>query len=94
MDEKVLHKKITISGRVQGVAFRKYAHQNAKNLKISGFVKNLDNGSVYIEAEGQKEHLEQLIKWCHKGSPFSKVEKVEVKDGLPYFYPDFEIVYE
>lgn len=93
MDEKVLHKKITLSGRVQGVAFRKYAYQAAKKFKISGFVKNLDNGSVYLEAEGQKDQIEQLIKWCHQGSPFSKVEKVEVKDGDPHHYPNFEIIY-
>lgn len=94
MNEKILQKKIFITGRVQGVSFRKYAYQTARKLKISGFVKNLDNGSVYIEAEGQLNQLEQLIDWCHKGSPFSKVEKVEVKDGVPYHYPNFDIIYD
>lgn len=94
MADKILHKKITVSGRVQGVAFRKYTHQMAKKYKITGFVKNLDNGSVYIEAEGQLEQIEKFIAWCHKGSPFSHVEKVEVKEGAPYHYPSFDILFE
>lgn len=92
MTSKIIHKKITIYGRVQGVAFRKFAHQMAKKCKIAGYVQNQTNGSVYVEAEGPKEQIEQFINWCHQGSPFSKVDRVETKDGTPCYYSIFEIL--
>ena len=94
MADKIIQKKIFINGRVQGVAFRKYANQSAKKMGIAGFVKNQDDGSVYIEAEGQKEDLDLFIEWCHKGSPFSKVESVDIKDGAPYNYTSFDIIFD
>ena len=92
MPEKILHKKLTITGRVQGVAFRKNTQQMAKKLGVAGMVKNCDNGSVYIEAEGTQIQLDLLIAWCHKGSPFSKVETITIKDGALHYYHIFEIV--
>lgn len=92
MHNNLLHKKITVFGKVQGVAFRKYTHQMACKLKITGYVQNQENGSVYIEAEGTQEQLDRFIIWCHQGSPYSKVEKVELKDGALNYYPIFEII--
>lgn len=71
------HVKIKIRGKVQGVLFRLSAKQKADELKIFGFAKNLDDGSVYIEAEGEKENLEKFLKWCHQGPILAKVEKVD-----------------
>jgi len=71
------HLVIKIHGLVQGVFFRHSARQKAKELKIAGFAKNEDYGSVYIEAEGEKEKLGQFLDWCRQGPSSVQVKKVE-----------------
>ncbi len=73
-------KEILITGKVQGVFFRKYACEAADAVGVTGFVKNLPDQSVYILATGTNEQLEEFINWCRQGSPRSKVENVEVKE--------------
>ncbi|MBL0340278.1 MAG: acylphosphatase [Bacteroidetes bacterium] len=71
---------ILVKGRVQGVFFRRCTINNASKNGICGFVKNTLQGDVYIEAEGDEPAIEKFIKWCHKGSPASRVESVEVNE--------------
>ena len=79
-------KEILITGKVQGVFFRKYTCEAADAVGITGFVKNLPDQSVYILATGTNEQLEEFMNWCWQGSPKSKIEKVEVKEmGLQEF---------
>lgn len=68
---------LLISGKVQGVFFRAYAKGKAKELSLTGWVKNLEDGRVEILAQGKEGELEDFRSWCYKGSPKSKVEKVE-----------------
>ncbi len=75
-------KQIIVSGYVQGVAFRAYTKKQAERLGLSGFVRNLENGSVEIEAQGNEEALNRLIHWAHRGAPTSDVESV-VENELP-----------
>lgn len=85
------HLNITVKGRVQGVYFRVFTEQKAKSLGIKGHVKNLPDGSVYIEAEAPSEVLDAFVKWCHKGSPLSKVEEVSVTEETLKHFADFGI---
>ena len=87
---KAIH--LVIHGRVQGVFFRKYTKQKAQSLKLKGTVKNLQNGSVDIIAQGDEDRLRIFIEWCHQGSPTSKVENVEMSHTAIGDYTDFEIV--
>lgn len=73
---------IKVFGRVQGVGFRYYAQKQAQELGIAGYVRNLRDGSVYIEAEGQESALEQFILWCEEGPAWARVTKVE-KQWIP-----------
>lgn len=75
------HLNIKIFGRVQGVFFRDSAQREAKKLGIKGFARNEDNGTVYIEAEGEWEVLEKFLEWCNNGPFFAKVERVEKTEG-------------
>ena len=82
---------LTIHGRVQGVGFRYFVKQKADYLRISGYVKNLNNGDVYIEAEGESEVIELFIAECQRGPSHAWVEKVDVQycplqdfDGFQY----------
>lgn len=88
----IKHAKILISGRVQGVFFRAYTQEEAKRIGLTGVVRNLNNGSVEVEAEGTREQIDELVKWCHSGSPLARVDHVEVttKDDLKGYF-GFEI---
>lgn len=90
MEEKLLY-KIRVTGLVQGVGFRWSAAKEARNRGINGFVKNLSNGSVYIEAEGSREQLNAYVEWCKKGPDFGFVETVNVDSFPPLNYSDFRI---
>ena len=90
MEEKLLY-KIYVTGQVQGVGFRWRASSEARNRGIKGFVKNLSNGSVYIEAEGSREQLNGYVEWCKKGPGFGFVESVKVDTFPPVNYTDFRI---
>jgi acylphosphatase len=86
---ELIHKNIRISGRVQGVGFRYAARNMASLLGIMGFVRNLSNGDVYIEAEGIRVQMDEFIAWCREGPPRARVEKVEVSDGELRDYQEF-----
>ena len=70
---------LTIYGRVQGVGFRYFVKQKADLLGVSGFVRNLANGHVYIEAEGEEAALQLFIEYCRQGSSHAWVEKTEIQ---------------
>lgn len=86
------HFKITISGKVQGVFYRQQTFEMATQLWIKGLVKNLADGSVYIEAEGTSEQLNQLIEWCKTGPPRAKVSDVKFAEGDLKNFSAFEII--
>jgi len=90
MEEKVLY-KIHVTGHVQGVGFRWSAASEARKLGIKGYVKNLSDGSVYIEAEGSIKELDIFVEWCKKGPAFGFVDSVTVNTFLPVNYADFRI---
>jgi acylphosphatase len=75
------HISIKVTGRVQGVFFRASTKSKAEELGIHGIVRNEDDGSVHIEAEGDSEILKKFISWCHQGPPNAQVADCVVKDG-------------
>jgi len=89
---KILHYSILVKGKVQGVWFRKYTCDKAQTLGLRGFVKNEVNLHVYIEVEGPKHKLTNLIDWLHEGSPFSKVSEVIVQSGELQYFKEFKII--
>lgn len=75
-----MKRKVTIqlSGRVQGVYFRIFTQNHAKQLGVNGFARNLSDGRVEVVAEGDGEKIDKLIQWCRKGPPRARVEHVEI----------------
>lgn len=66
-----------VHGRVQGVGFRYTTQQEAQRLGLTGYAKNMDDGSVEIVACGEGEQVEKLMKWLKSGGPRSaRVERV------------------
>jgi acylphosphatase len=86
------HTTIKISGVVQGVFFRVSAKEKADDLGLKGFVRNEPDGTVYMEAEGTRQKLDEFIKWCWKGPAHANVTHVEVRDALVQNYEEFTIV--
>lgn len=67
-----------ITGRVQGVGFRNFTRTRAHRLGVTGWVRNERDGSVRLEAEGEREALDQLIEAVRQGPRMARVEDVEV----------------
>jgi acylphosphatase len=82
---------IHVSGKVQGVFFRASTKDKADELGVSGFVRNERNGSVYIEASGEEDQLNQFVAWCKHGPRAARVEKCDVKDIAVLNFVGFEI---
>jgi acylphosphatase len=85
------HFNIQIFGRVQGVGFRYHAKQIARMHNLKGYVKNVYDGSVYIEVEGELEKINDFIKLCQEGPGFSSVKNVEVEEGEIKKFKVFEV---
>ncbi len=67
-----------VHGFVQGVSFRYYTSKTANKLALTGYVKNLPDGSVEVRAEGQEDRLEELAAWLEHGPSFAQVERVDL----------------
>lgn len=71
--------RVFISGRVQGVFYRAWTRKRAKDLGLTGWVRNLSDGRVEAVFEGKKENVQKLIAECKEGSKIARVENIEVE---------------
>lgn len=71
--------KLVISGDVQGVFYRHNAKKAADRFKITGWIKNKQDGTVVALVQGEEEATKNFITWSNEGSPMSTVENVEVE---------------
>ena len=84
---------VIVHGLVQGVYFRYFVLRHARELGLTGYVRNLPKGtSVEVQAEGARELLEQLLRHLEVGPRGARVEKVEVSwSEYKAAFPNFEI---
>ncbi len=81
-------------GLVQGVGFRYFVLRHARSLGLKGLVRNLDDGSVEVVAEGQAQALEQLLSRLQQGPPGAKVVRLDIEwSEASGQYRSFEIGY-
>ena len=85
-----MHARVT--GKVQGVFFRASTREQALSMQISGFAKNLPDGSVEVLACGKTEEVESLLAWLHQGPPASRVDSVDTKEGEWQEITGFEVL--
>lgn len=78
--ENAVRKSITVSGRVQGVGFRYFVRQEARALGITGWVMNLNDGTVTMEVQATPPVLEELVARLQKGNGYSKVTQLKSYD--------------
>ncbi len=69
--------QLRITGLVQGVCYRAYASEEASRLGLTGWVRNLEDGSVEALAEGPEHALLAFAAWCEEGPPHAQVVSVE-----------------
>lgn len=85
-------RKLTIYGKVQGVAYRYSTKQQADRLGVKGIVRNQADGTVYAEIEGTATQLEAMLAWCRQGPPLAEVNRIEVVNGPERQYQTFTII--
>jgi acylphosphatase len=85
------HLEIIARGKVQGVFYRAFTKEKARELGINGYVKNQRDGSVLIRAEADEAVLEEFMKWCKQGSPNAVVSELETKELPSANYQEFSI---
>jgi acylphosphatase len=78
MSKNEIRAEITVNGLVQGVGFRYFVLRQARNLDLTGFVKNLFTGEVFIVAEGERGMIEELIKLIKSGPSHAHVNNCRV----------------
>lgn len=83
----------TVTGRVQGVSFRYYAQQRARELGVAGWVRNEPDGSVALHAEGADDAVDALVEWCRTGPALAKVRNVAVREATETGATSFEVRY-
>lgn len=90
MSKKTVH--VYIRGKVQGVWFRANTKEQAENLNVQGWVRNMNDGRVEALFEGDTEQVNELIEWCHHGPPMATVKDVSVQElKEPVNCTDFNI---
>ena len=86
--------KAKVCGKVQGVWFRKYALDSARDIGVVGMVKNLVDGTVLVNASGKDENLRDFKSLLENGSPNSRIDKIDYSwEDSSIKYLTFEIEY-
>jgi acylphosphatase len=70
--------RVTVSGIVQGINFRRFTQMTAQGLGVNGWVRNLPDGRVEGCFEGTGDAVNSLVEWCRSGPPAGRVDSIEV----------------
>ena len=74
----MIRRRVTVTGRVQGVFFRETMRRRAESSRVNGWVRNNGDGSVEAVFEGEPKAVERLVDWCREGPRGARVEWVDV----------------
>ncbi len=89
-NKKRIH--VFASGRVQGVFFRASTRKRARELGLTGWVKNLPDGRVEAVFEGTNGGIKEMIEWMRHGPPLARVKNLEVEhSSFQGEFKDFKI---
>lgn len=92
IEEKAIY--ALVYGRVQGVGFRYSTANKGKALRLTGYARNMSDGSVEVVAEGDSPSIEKMIRFLKQGPPGSRVDRLDCKyKEVTGFYRRFSIEY-
>lgn len=89
--EQLIARTYRVQGRVQGVGFRYFVKQNADALGVRGYVRNEDDGAVFVYAIANAETMDRMAAAVRTGPRFSEVREVEEKEASLLKYNSFVI---
>ena len=88
----ILSRKIRVRGKVQGVRFRHYIQDKVHEIGgVAGFIRNEPDGSVYMEVQGERDKIKDLVIACHVGNGVSEATKVDVHIAQVNGFKKFEV---
>ena len=90
MSAETICRRLVISGRVQGVAYRVSMVNAAMRLGVRGWVRNRSNGDVEATVQGTPEAVEAIIEWARRGPSLAVVDNVQVEDAPVENFSRFE----
>ncbi|PPF44264.1 acylphosphatase [Pseudoclavibacter sp. AY1F1] len=83
---------VIVAGSVQGVGYRFSTAQEAKRLGVSGWVRNLHDGRVEAEFEGQETQVDALLAWMAEGPQYAEVTSSRISERTPKGTEGFRVV--
>ena len=78
----MIRRTVIVHGLVQGVAFRHHTCRQALELGVTGWVRNLPDGSVEGLFEGDEAAVNALVEWCRNGPPAARVERLDLREDV------------
>jgi acylphosphatase len=84
---------VIFRGKVQGVYFREYARRWAEMLSLSGYVRNMPDGTVHAVFEGQRQAVQEIIRKLRNEHPRAEVAQVEVRVEEPEGLHGFQVLH-
>jgi acylphosphatase len=86
-----IRRRVVVHGRVQGVFFRDTCRREARRLGVTGYVRNLDDGTVEAVFEGGPDAVSAMLDWSHTGPDQARVSRVAVVAEEPEGLTDFAV---
>jgi acylphosphatase len=86
-----IRRRVVVHGRVQGVFFRETCRREARRLGVTGFVRNVADGTVEAVFEGDPDAVSAMLDWVHDGPDLAQVSRVEVVVEDPEGLADFVV---
>lgn len=87
----MIRRIVRVRGRVQGVGFRMSAAMRAEQLGVTGTVRNLFDGTVEADVEGEDDAVEAMVAWLRSGPQSAAVEQVDVREDTPRGASSFRV---
>jgi acylphosphatase len=79
----MIARRVVVHGLVQGVGYRDAAVQAAYAIGVTGWVRNVRDGTVEALVQGDPQAVERFVEWCRRGPPLARVSGVDASDAHP-----------
>jgi acylphosphatase len=87
-----IRRHVVVQGQVQGVYFRDSVRRLARELGVSGWIRNRPDGAVEAALEGAPDAVERIIEWSHQGPLGARVDQVELYEEQPSGETGFRVL--
>lgn len=89
----MIRKRVVVHGLVQGVFFRDTCRREAEAAGVTGWVRNLPDGTVEAAFEGTPDVVERMVAWSRRGPRYAEVDKIDLYDEQPTGESGFHVTW-